>query len=292
MTHEEFFARRTARVNSGRFTELISEYADDAVVHQPFALPEPITMRGREEIARHLAMGEAAPLTMTVRNVKVHETRDPEEPQREATITWTGPDAPEFGEEVNLKPVSGTVLIRLPRGAKVKGKWAHAAQSRFVPLSEVSDGGRLVDEILSAMRVQRVPHADPVTLLAGALQDRPALFILDNFEDLVDSASTTVASLLERLVSGQLGEHLQLLRREWLVRDPRDRLVRHALEPAGEPAERRHLQVLRVLVRALGDQQAQLVAGLVQAVDDAEFGVRPLDAVEREDLVLVGVREQ
>lgn len=78
MTHEEFFARRTQAINIGRFTDLISEYADDAVVHQPFALPEPITLRGRDEIAKHLAMGEAAPLQMTVRNTVVHETADPE----------------------------------------------------------------------------------------------------------------------------------------------------------------------------------------------------------------------
>jgi len=64
--------------------------------------------------------------------------REDGEPQREATITWTGPDAPKFGEEVNLKPVSGRVLVRLPENAKVKGKWAHAAQAGFVPLSEVS----------------------------------------------------------------------------------------------------------------------------------------------------------
>ena len=63
---------------------------------------------------------------------------DPEEPQREATITWTGPDAPKFAKEVNLKPVSGKVLVRLPAGAKVKGRWAHAAQAGFVPLEEVS----------------------------------------------------------------------------------------------------------------------------------------------------------
>jgi ketosteroid isomerase-like protein len=78
MNHEEFFARRTQVVNSGRWTELISDYAEDAVVHQPFALPEPVTLRGRAEIARHLARGEALPLQMTVRNAVVHETADPE----------------------------------------------------------------------------------------------------------------------------------------------------------------------------------------------------------------------
>jgi uncharacterized protein len=78
MTHEEFFARRTRAVASGRFTDLIAEYADDAVVHQPFAQPEPITLRGRDQIAEHLARGAAAPLAMGVRNVVIHETADPE----------------------------------------------------------------------------------------------------------------------------------------------------------------------------------------------------------------------
>jgi hypothetical protein len=70
-------------------------------------------------------------------DVNDNETRDPEEPQREAQIIWTGPDAPKIGKEVNLKPVSGKVLIKLPGNAKVKGRWAHAAQSGFVSLDEV-----------------------------------------------------------------------------------------------------------------------------------------------------------
>jgi ketosteroid isomerase-like protein len=78
MTPQEFFARRTAVVDSGRWSDLISEYADNAVVHQPFALPEPVTLRGREEIEKHLRQGEAAPFRMEVRNVVVHETKDPE----------------------------------------------------------------------------------------------------------------------------------------------------------------------------------------------------------------------
>jgi ketosteroid isomerase-like protein len=78
MTPQEFFARRTAIVDSGRWSELIGEYADDAIVHQPFALPQPITLRGRAEIEKHLRQGEAAPFSMQVRNVLVHETKDPE----------------------------------------------------------------------------------------------------------------------------------------------------------------------------------------------------------------------
>jgi ketosteroid isomerase-like protein len=94
MTHEEFFARRTRVVEDGRWTDLISEYADDAVVHQPFARPEPVTLRGRDEIARHLAMGAALPITFAVKNVTVHETGDPEvfiaEYDYEVHVTTTG----------------------------------------------------------------------------------------------------------------------------------------------------------------------------------------------------------
>lgn len=78
MTPQEFFARRTAIVDSGRWIELIGEYADDAVVHQPFALPEPVVLRGRAEIEKHLRQGESAPFDMKVRNAVVHETKDPE----------------------------------------------------------------------------------------------------------------------------------------------------------------------------------------------------------------------
>jgi hypothetical protein len=70
-------------------------------------------------------------------DVNKNGTRDDNEPQREALVTWTGPDAPQFGEEVNLKPVSGRVRIRLPRNARVTGKWAHAAQAGFVDLDKV-----------------------------------------------------------------------------------------------------------------------------------------------------------
>jgi hypothetical protein len=63
--------------------------------------------------------------------------RDDGEPQREAQVNWTGLEAPTFAQEVNLKPVDGTVRVRVPRNARVKGKWAHAAQSSFVKLDQV-----------------------------------------------------------------------------------------------------------------------------------------------------------
>ena len=65
-----------------------------------------------------------------------NSVRDEGEPQREASVEWTGPDAPQFATEVNARPAGGRVLVKLPRGAAVKGKWAQAAQARFVPLTE------------------------------------------------------------------------------------------------------------------------------------------------------------
>jgi hypothetical protein len=63
--------------------------------------------------------------------------RDENEPQRDAVVEWTGPDAPTFAREVNVRPVSGTVLVKLPKGASLaKSKWARKAQSGFVRLTD------------------------------------------------------------------------------------------------------------------------------------------------------------
>jgi hypothetical protein len=62
--------------------------------------------------------------------------RDDGEPQRQATVIWNGPPPPTFAQEVNVRPVSGVVLVKLPKNARVKGKWAQAAQARFVPLTD------------------------------------------------------------------------------------------------------------------------------------------------------------
>ena len=93
--------------------------------------------------------------------------RDDGEPQREATIDWTGLDAPSFGQEVNLKPVSGRVLVRLPRNAKVKGKWAQAAQSSFVKLEQVQQVpvGAELDT-----RAGRVQLTSSLTKTGGSVQ--------------------------------------------------------------------------------------------------------------------------
>jgi ketosteroid isomerase-like protein len=77
VTPREVFERLVDGVSHGRWDELPGLYAEDARVTHPFApAGEPLT--GREELRRHFAAGAAAGVTMTARDVVVHETSDPE----------------------------------------------------------------------------------------------------------------------------------------------------------------------------------------------------------------------
>jgi ketosteroid isomerase-like protein len=60
------------------WTSLPDLYAEDAVVEQPFALPRPTVLVGRPHIRAHFAAAAAAPITLEVRNLVVHQTTDPE----------------------------------------------------------------------------------------------------------------------------------------------------------------------------------------------------------------------
>ncbi|MGC5561785.1 nuclear transport factor 2 family protein [Streptomyces sp. FR-108] len=55
-----------------------SLYVDDALVRQPFAKPAEVVLTGRAEIEHHLAAFGTAPVTLSPRNIEVHETTDPE----------------------------------------------------------------------------------------------------------------------------------------------------------------------------------------------------------------------
>ena len=44
---------------------------------------------------------------------------DANEPQGTATVNWTGPPPPVQGESFNVRPVKGTVLVKLPKGSSV-----------------------------------------------------------------------------------------------------------------------------------------------------------------------------
>ena len=93
------------------------------------------------------------------------------------------------------------------------------------------------------------------------------------------------------LVVGNCREHFQLFRLEIFFRRPFDGRV-FAFEETIEPAEHRQLQVLRILVRAFGDEQAEVRACAVKPVDLAYMTVQSHDAIERKNGVLVRVADQ
>jgi hypothetical protein len=64
--------------------------------------------------------------------------RDFNEPQAQATIEWEGPPPPVIGETAGVRPVSGKVKIKLPKGTssgKAKALGLTGAASGFVPLT-------------------------------------------------------------------------------------------------------------------------------------------------------------
>ena len=64
--------------------------------------------------------------------------RDVGEPQREVVVQWTGLEGPTFAQNVNVRPVKGRVLVKLPKGTRAaagtSARWARAAAIRFTPL--------------------------------------------------------------------------------------------------------------------------------------------------------------
>lgn len=48
------------------------------MVEQPFVLPRPLRLVGREQIRVHFAAAARAPLELEVRNLVVHETTNPD----------------------------------------------------------------------------------------------------------------------------------------------------------------------------------------------------------------------
>jgi uncharacterized protein len=74
----EVFERLVAGISGKQWDGLADLYAEDAVVEQPFALPRPVRLAGREAIRRHFAAGSRLPLELRARDIVVHETTDPE----------------------------------------------------------------------------------------------------------------------------------------------------------------------------------------------------------------------
>jgi ketosteroid isomerase-like protein len=77
-TPTEVFHQLLSGITEGRFAELAGLYEEDAVVDQPFALPEPVRLVGREALRAHFNSPAAGGIKLTASDIVVHRTDDPE----------------------------------------------------------------------------------------------------------------------------------------------------------------------------------------------------------------------
>jgi predicted ATPase/DNA-binding SARP family transcriptional activator len=107
------------------------------------------------------------------------------EPGRSSLVTLTGPGG--IGKTRLALEAAAEARARFPGGA-----W-------FVPLALVADPRRVVEAVAAAARVLQGSDGAPLDALAAAFGDDPALFLLDNLEQLGADGAAAVATLLERL---------------------------------------------------------------------------------------------
>ncbi|HEY0194168.1 MAG TPA: nuclear transport factor 2 family protein [Kofleriaceae bacterium] len=72
------FDKLLAGICERRWDDLPALYDDNTVVHHPHALPRPTRLEGRDQLRAHFAQLAQIPITLSARNVVVHETIDPE----------------------------------------------------------------------------------------------------------------------------------------------------------------------------------------------------------------------
>ena len=77
-TPRQAFEALIGHISAGRWEQIADLYAEDTVVEIPFALPAPARIEGREQLRSHFATATDAGVEMEARNVRVHETADPE----------------------------------------------------------------------------------------------------------------------------------------------------------------------------------------------------------------------
>ena len=77
-TPTEVFHQLLSGITEGRFAELADLYAEDAVVEQPFALPEPMRLVGREALRAHFTTPGVGGIKLVASNIVVRRTDDPE----------------------------------------------------------------------------------------------------------------------------------------------------------------------------------------------------------------------
>jgi ketosteroid isomerase-like protein len=90
----DLYLRFLDLIGQERWEELADLYAEDVVVEQPYARPEPGVIRGREALRERFAGRRELPVTLVPANVVIRETTDPEvivaEFDYDVTVTGSG----------------------------------------------------------------------------------------------------------------------------------------------------------------------------------------------------------
>lgn len=76
-TPTEVFREQLRGITEGRYADVLDLYAEDVVVEQPFMLPKPLRIVGKDALRAHFA-GAPADLKLRASNVVVRQTDDPE----------------------------------------------------------------------------------------------------------------------------------------------------------------------------------------------------------------------
>ncbi|HEU4319235.1 MAG TPA: adenylate/guanylate cyclase domain-containing protein [Acidimicrobiia bacterium] len=114
-------------------------------------------------------------------------------------VTLTGPGG------------TGKTRLALEIGRRLEDSFSNGAV--FVPLASVRDTENIASAILDALALQSAVNSDAAEHVAGYLEGKEMLLILDNFEQLVDGAAF-VSALLDRapelkvLVTSRIPLHL------------------------------------------------------------------------------------
>lgn len=77
-TPREVFESLTALLSAGKWDQVSTLYAEDAVAEIPFALPVPDRVEGRAALHERFTQLGGGHLDIKVENVRMHETTDPE----------------------------------------------------------------------------------------------------------------------------------------------------------------------------------------------------------------------
>ena len=93
-TPREVYTRFLEAIGQDRWDRLADFYAEDAVVEQPYAKPEPVVIKGAAALRERFAGRGELPLRLVPADVVIHETTDPEvvvaEFDYEVTVTTSG----------------------------------------------------------------------------------------------------------------------------------------------------------------------------------------------------------